>query len=48
MRRSLAISQGDAMIFLQKPLSLALLIITLAVLVLPTAFKLYRSRRAPS
>jgi putative tricarboxylic transport membrane protein len=39
LRRSLSISQGDWMIFLQKPLSASLLAITAAMLIGPWAWK---------
>jgi putative tricarboxylic transport membrane protein len=42
MRRALSISQGDWMIFLQKPLSATLLAITALILVGPWAWKKVR------
>jgi len=48
MRRSMSISQGDPMIFVTHPISAGLLGITLAVLILPTAWRLIQPRRTPS
>jgi putative tricarboxylic transport membrane protein len=44
LRRSLSISQGDWMVFLQKPISAALLAITLAIVVVPWAYKRFFKR----
>ena len=47
MRRALSISQGDWMIFLQKPLSATLLAITVAIVVGPWLWrKLGSAKRA--
>ena len=45
MRNALSIGEGKWGIFLERPMSLTLLVIVLAVLVLPRAMKLMRSRR---
>jgi len=42
LRRSLSISQGDWLVFLQKPLSASLLAITAAILIGPWAWKKLR------
>lgn len=46
-RRAMTISQGDMMIFLQKPLSLALLLVALLAAVGPHAWRAWSSLRAP-
>jgi putative tricarboxylic transport membrane protein len=43
-RRALAISQGDASVFVTHPISAALLLLAVLVLFAPTVFKLFRSR----
>jgi putative tricarboxylic transport membrane protein len=48
MRRSMSISQGDPMIFVTHPISAGFLAVTLAILVLPAAWKIYQSRRGTS
>jgi putative tricarboxylic transport membrane protein len=45
-RRAMTISAGDPMIFLQKPLSLALLLIALAAVALPPIITRIRGRKA--
>lgn len=45
-RRAMTISAGDPMIFLQKPLSLALLLIALAAVAVPPFVNFLRQRRA--
>lgn len=45
-RRAMTISAGDPMIFLQKPLSLALLLIALAAVALPPIISRIRGRKA--
>jgi len=44
MRNALSICEGKWGIFVERPMSLTLLVIALAVLVLPLAMKLTRSR----
>ncbi|RYF82264.1 MAG: tripartite tricarboxylate transporter permease [Comamonadaceae bacterium] len=44
LRNAVSIGEGSAMVFLQRPMSLALIIIVLAVLILPRLFK-YMSQR---
>jgi putative tricarboxylic transport membrane protein len=46
-RRAMTISQGDMMIFLQKPLSLTLLILALVAVLGPQLWRLRRPGRAP-
>jgi putative tricarboxylic transport membrane protein len=46
LRRALSVSDGDLMTFVERPISLALLIFILLVLVLPPAIRLVRARRA--
>jgi putative tricarboxylic transport membrane protein len=43
-RRALAISQGDATIFVTHPIAASLLLIAALVLIAPAVFKLFRSR----
>jgi putative tricarboxylic transport membrane protein len=45
MRRALAISQGDFMVFLQAPISAGLLALALLVLIGPTIWKLTRRKK---
>jgi putative tricarboxylic transport membrane protein len=45
LRRSLSISQGDWMVFLQKPISATLLGITLAIVVVPWAWRRFGKRQ---
>jgi putative tricarboxylic transport membrane protein len=46
LRRALSVSDGDLMTFVERPISLALLIFILLVLVLPPAIRLVRARQA--
>jgi putative tricarboxylic transport membrane protein len=46
LRRALSVSNGDLMTFVERPISLALLIFILLVLVLPPAIRLVRARQA--
>jgi putative tricarboxylic transport membrane protein len=46
LRRALSVSDGDLMTFVERPISLALLIFILLVLVLPPAIRLLRARQA--
>ena len=46
-RRAMTISQGDMLIFLQKPLSLTLLIVALLAVVGPQLWRLARGDRLP-
>jgi len=46
LRRALAISQGDPMVFVTRPLSATIIAIALAVLLLPPLVQLYRKRFA--
>jgi putative tricarboxylic transport membrane protein len=48
LRRALAISQGDAMIFLTKPISAVVLGIAVLLLVVPPLWKSYAQRRVTS
>ncbi len=45
MRNAISIGEGSAMVFVQRPMSLALVIVILAVLLLPRVFKFFASRR---
>jgi putative tricarboxylic transport membrane protein len=45
--RSLAIAHGDPMIFLERPISLSILVFSLALLVLPTLIKVVRRKVKP-
>jgi putative tricarboxylic transport membrane protein len=46
LRRALSISNGDLMTFVERPISLALVIFILLVLVLPPVLRLMRARQA--
>jgi putative tricarboxylic transport membrane protein len=46
LRRALSVSNGDLMTFVERPISLALLVFILLVLVLPPAIRLLRVRQA--
>jgi putative tricarboxylic transport membrane protein len=46
LRRALSVSNGDLMTFVERPISLALLVFILLVLVLPPAVRLLRARQA--
>jgi putative tricarboxylic transport membrane protein len=46
LRRALSVSNGDVMTFVERPISLALVIFILLVLVLPPAIRLLRARQA--
>ncbi len=46
-RRAMTISQGDILIFLQKPLSLALLIVAVLAMLGPHAWRVWSNLRAP-
>jgi putative tricarboxylic transport membrane protein len=41
----MSIGEGSALIFLQRPMSLALVLVVLSVLLLPRLFKLWSARR---
>ncbi|NDY59064.1 tripartite tricarboxylate transporter permease, partial [Desulfovibrio sulfodismutans] len=45
MRNAVAIGEGSFSIFLQRPMSLTLIVIVLAVLILPRALKHWAERR---
>jgi putative tricarboxylic transport membrane protein len=47
-RRAMTISQGDMMIFLQKPLSLGLLVIAVLAVLGPQLWRLRRGTNAPA
>jgi putative tricarboxylic transport membrane protein len=44
LRNAMSIGEGSAMIFLQRPMSVALLVVIVAVLVLPRVFKHYQNK----
>jgi putative tricarboxylic transport membrane protein len=44
LRNAISIGEGSAMIFLQRPMSLAILIVVVAVLVFPRLIKLFSRR----
>jgi len=46
LRNAVSIGEGSAMVFLQRPMSLALLVVVLAVLVLPRAVQWMGRRKA--
>jgi putative tricarboxylic transport membrane protein len=46
LRRALSVSNGDVMTFVERPISLALVIFILLVLVLPPVLRLVRARQA--
>ncbi len=46
LRRALSVSNGDPMTFVERPISLALLVLILLVLVLPQVLRLLNSRHA--
>jgi putative tricarboxylic transport membrane protein len=46
LRNAISIGEGSAMVFLQRPMSLALLIVVLSILVLPRAVKWWNTRSA--
>jgi putative tricarboxylic transport membrane protein len=46
MRNAMAIGEGSASIFVQRPMSIGLIVVILAVLVLPRAWKYFAGRRA--
>ncbi len=46
MRNALSIGEGNWLVFVQRPMSLVLLLVVLAVLLLPRATRLWRARRA--
>jgi putative tricarboxylic transport membrane protein len=46
LRRALSVSDGDLMTFVERPISLTLLVFILLVLVLPPAIRLLRARQA--
>jgi putative tricarboxylic transport membrane protein len=46
LRRALSVSNGDLMTFVERPISLALLVFILLVLVLPPGIRLMRARQA--
>jgi len=45
LRRALALSQGDASVFVTRPISLALLLVAAAVIAAPAIFRVLRTRR---
>jgi putative tricarboxylic transport membrane protein len=45
LRRALSVSNGDLMTFVERPISLALVIFILLILVLPPVIRLLRMRR---
>jgi len=46
LRRALSVSNGDLMTFVERPISLALLVFIVLVLVLPPAIRFLRARQA--
>lgn len=48
MRRALQIAGGDVTVFLERPVSLALIMVGVAVLLLPFVVKILRGRRRPA
>ncbi|MES3012958.1 MAG: tripartite tricarboxylate transporter permease, partial [Pseudomonadota bacterium] len=46
MRNAMSIGEGNWRVFVERPVSLVMLVIIVAVLVLPRAMKLLRARRA--
>ncbi len=46
LRRAMSVSNGDIMTFIERPLSLALIIFILLVIVVPPVFRLVRARQA--
>ncbi len=46
MRNAMSIGEGSAMVFVQRPMSLALLVVVIAVLVLPRLFRVFRKSAA--
>jgi putative tricarboxylic transport membrane protein len=47
-RRAMTISQGDVLIFVQKPLSLSLLVVAVVAVIGPQLWRLARRSRAPA
>ena len=47
LRRALSVSNGDFMTFIERPISLALVALILAVAILPPVIRAVRARRAP-
>ena len=45
LRNAISIGEGSALIFVQRPMSLALVIVVLAVLLLPRLVKLWQRSR---
>ncbi|MCZ8255227.1 MAG: tripartite tricarboxylate transporter permease, partial [Polaromonas sp.] len=48
LRNAISIGEGSAMVFLQRPMSLTLVVIVVAVLVLPRLVKFFTARKAAS
>ncbi|MEO7390580.1 MAG: tripartite tricarboxylate transporter permease [Ramlibacter sp.] len=48
LRNAISIGEGSGMIFLQRPMSLAMIVLVLAVLILPRVVKARAARRAPA
>jgi putative tricarboxylic transport membrane protein len=48
VRRSLMISQGDWLVFLERPVALAFILISVSLLVLPAVLGRFRGRSAAS
>ena len=46
-RNAMSIGEGSAMVFMQRPMSVALIAVILAVLLLPRLFKRWQQQRRP-
>ena len=48
LRNAMSISEGRAMVFVQRPVSLILIVVVVAVLVLPRLARRWSARRLPA